>query len=607
MIAYFCNKRGSPCHGGVFVNLFDIFSEAERRKGGVMSNRWTEDQLTAYRQIGDIEVDKLVGDLIPKSGSESIGRLGYNYMVQLADEILDKPELVLSQKSQLSQHLRDMPQNLVDYYDPMEVPDWVDPEKFKIASRLWTENTLACVAALYAASLPACYLIKRGIPALYQSQKLLDDRYIYQRVYETSLFLDAVMEPDGLKIIEDTDTGYEKLVVETLNAVDQEGQWKQDGGQIRSMASGREPIEIDLQRFQEKFEQARGKRKRFVWGKGYITAKKVRFLHASMRYMLTQPHKVQPFGDRENPKTLSERLSQREKPWASEEQGVPVNQEDLAYTLLTFGLLVPEGLEKFGIHVSRAEKEAVLHLWRLVGHILGIRSELMTDNLDEARALFAMIQKRQAESSENGIALTRALMGFFDDYLPHIPGIANRLSATLMIQQLGLNQAEKIIPKDIIHAARVWWRQAIYGFLGLLVRTYFTVFARVRRRAAKRIHEASEVLIESWRGAFIRKPFFVPLNATTWIRQSGADPAFEKKLRGWRLRVFRTIAFGILFIAVSIIGIGSSLALYLYSAKAMWTALGIGVVAEGIYKLIFDWKLPAILRDRPQPKDRGSI
>ena len=57
-----------------------------------MSTRWTEAQLAEYRKIGDPEVDDLVEELIPKDGSESIGRLGYNYMVELADELLDSGE-----------------------------------------------------------------------------------------------------------------------------------------------------------------------------------------------------------------------------------------------------------------------------------------------------------------------------------------------------------------------------------------------------------------------------------------------------------------------------------------------------------------------------------
>ncbi len=567
-----------------------------------MANRWTEAQLTQYRQVGDVEVDKLVADVIPKNGSESVGRLGYNYMVDLADQILDKPELMLVQKSRLCEQLRAMPENLVDYYDPMEAPDWVDPQKLKIASKIWTENTMGCLLALYSASLPACYLIKRGIPALYQTRKLADDKYIYQRVYETSFFLEALMDTHGLQVIEDVQTGYEKLVVETLNAIDPSGNWKQDGGQIRATATGRESVEIDLAQFTERFQQAQGRPKRFIWGAGFIAAKKVRFLHASMRYMLTQYDKVTPFGDSQCPRTLSETLSQRNTAWDFNEYGVPVNQEDLAYTLLTFGLLIPDALEKFGIHHSDEEKQAFLHLWKLVGHIIGIREELLTDNLDEAWELYRLIQKDQAGSSDNGIALTQALIGVLDDYLPHIPGIANRLAATLMIHQLGLDQASKIIPKDLVAAARVGWRRGIYGVLGLLVRTYFTVFAPIRTRAAERIHEACEVLIESWRDAFIRRPFFVPLNATTWIRQSGADLAFERQLQVWRRHLLGTLALGLGFVAMSTIAMGSLPFLYFYSAKAFWGGIIVAVVGEGTYKVIFDWKLPAVFKERPKPK-----
>ncbi len=567
-----------------------------------MSRRWTEDQLTQYRKVGDPEVDDLVADLIPKDGTESIGRLGYNYMVELADQIFDKPELLLLQKSRLREQLQKMPERLVDYYDPMEAPEWADPGRFKMASDLWMQHTVACVVSLYAASLPACYLIKRGIPSLYQSRKLLDDKYIYQRVYETSLFLDAVMEPDGIKIIDDVHTDYEKLVVETLNALDKNGQWKQDGGRIRSMGQGSAPV--DLKRFRERFEQAQGRPKRFIWGKGYVAAKKVRFLHASMRYMLTHPERVRPFGSREHPQSLSETLSQRETPINIEEYGVPVNQEDLAYTLLTFGLLVPAGLEKFGIHSTREEKEAVLHLWKLIGHTLGIRSELMTDNLDEARALFAMIQKRQAETSENGIALTRALIGFLDDYLPHIPGIANRLSATLIIQQLGYDQASKIIPPEILRAARVFWRRMLYGVVGLMLKTYFTLFSRVLTRTADRIHQACEAFIKSWRGAFLRRPFFVPLNATTWVRQTGADPAFDEQLLSWRRRLFQTFGLSLLLLGASTLGFAWTVpAIYFYGlgSTAMWIGIGIGAVANIGYKVMLDVIVPSVCKERPEP------
>ncbi len=493
-----------------------------------------------------------------------------------------------------------MPENLVDYYEPIPAPDWVDPDKLKMASKLWTENTMSSLAMLYSASLPACYLLKRGITALYQSQKLRDSKYIFQRIYETGLFLEAVMDPGGLQVVEDIHLHYEKLVVETLNALDKDGKWTQDGHQIRS--TGRVSAPIDPQRFRARFEQAQGKPQRFIWGKGYITTKKVRFLHASMRYMLTHPDRIQAFGDRENPQSLSEALSQRQTPWDFEENGEPINQEDLAYTLLTFGLLIPDGLEKFGIHSSHEEKQAFLHMWKLVGHILGIKPELLTDNLDEAWELFRLVQTRQAESSEDGIVLTEALMGFLGDYLPNLPGLADRLSARLMIHQLGEEQASKILTKELLRSATRFWRKLIYGFCALLIRIYFTLFSRFLTKTETRMHQVSEEIIQSWRGAFVRRPFFVPVNATTWLRQAGVDPAFSDQLRAWRLRLFRTLAVGLVFLVISTLGIAAILpALFFYGRPGMWISIAIAVAAGILNNVMLDWALPALFKKRPQP------
>ena len=46
--------------------------------------------------------------------------------------------------------------------------------------------------------------------------------------------------------------------------------------------------QLDPQDVHDEVERLRNKSKRYLWGKGYINAKKVRFLHAAMRYMLIQ-------------------------------------------------------------------------------------------------------------------------------------------------------------------------------------------------------------------------------------------------------------------------------------------------------------------------------
>ena len=160
-------------------------------------------QLDAYRQVTDKEADDLVKKLIPKQSSEKIGPLGYNTMLLLADRLNEDPELALIGNSQLSQQLNKMPPDLVDYFKPMPAPDWVDTDKLRLGSELWRENTLMSLLALYSASLPACYLMKNGIPALYKTEKLAERQYIFQRIYETGLMLAATMDQDGIRIVED--------------------------------------------------------------------------------------------------------------------------------------------------------------------------------------------------------------------------------------------------------------------------------------------------------------------------------------------------------------------------------------------------------------------
>jgi len=84
--------------------------------------RWTDAHLTAMRQVGDPEVDDLVEKLLPKRGTESIGRLGYNYMLDLADQLLAAPALTLVEGSRLKTQLGAMPADLVNYFDPIEAP-----------------------------------------------------------------------------------------------------------------------------------------------------------------------------------------------------------------------------------------------------------------------------------------------------------------------------------------------------------------------------------------------------------------------------------------------------------------------------------------------------
>ena len=64
------------------------------------------------------------------------------------------------------------------------------------------------------------------------------------------------------------------------------------------------------------------------------------------------------------------------------EWGVPVNQEDLAGTLLTFSVVVLDALAKLGTTFSDEDADAYFHSWNCVGHVLGVDRRLICDTLD---------------------------------------------------------------------------------------------------------------------------------------------------------------------------------------------------------------------------------
>ncbi|QOY92669.1 DUF2236 domain-containing protein [Massilia sp. UMI-21] len=80
--------------------------------------------------------------------------------------------------------------------------------------------------------------------------------------------------------------------------------------------------------------------------------------------------------------------------WDAARDGLPCNQEQLAYTLFTFHYVYLRGLRRLGLGVQRADEEAYLHAWNVLGHMLGIERDQMAWNMDDAAARFAAIQAR---------------------------------------------------------------------------------------------------------------------------------------------------------------------------------------------------------------------
>ncbi|MBV6644087.1 MAG: DUF2236 domain-containing protein [Cyclobacteriaceae bacterium] len=91
---------------------------------------------------------------------------------------------------------------------------------------------------------------------------------------------------------------------------------------------------------------------------------------------------------------------------------VPINQEDMAGTNISFSLITMRALRKLGVPVMSQEKETYVQLWSFISKLLGTSRKLLPANVKEAVFLEKKIRKRQFRRSEEGMALTSALVTF---------------------------------------------------------------------------------------------------------------------------------------------------------------------------------------------------
>jgi hypothetical protein len=163
-------------------------------------------------------------------------------------------------------------------------------------------------------------------------------------------------------------------------------------------------------------------------GPGIVAAQKVRLMHAAVRHLILRRPEA---GNQ--PQTLARQLAQLD--WKSE-YGVPINQEDLAVTLMTFSHVVLRGFRTFGVGLSPEQEAAYVHCWNVVGHIMGIEQALLPENPGAASFLFETIKRRQAARTEDGRSLTASLTAFMQGLDPHPAFVTQRLPRLLMRELL---------------------------------------------------------------------------------------------------------------------------------------------------------------------------
>lgn len=96
--------------------------------------------------------------------------------------------------------------------------------------------------------------------------------------------------------------------------------------------------------------------------------------------------------------------------WKHDDWGLPINQADLVSTNLLFSTVFVLGLRAYGHIITKREADALVHFWRYVGFLMGIRLDLLPKDFDDACQLVYLAGTTQPAGDEDSKKLAAALL-----------------------------------------------------------------------------------------------------------------------------------------------------------------------------------------------------
>lgn len=242
------------------------------------------------------------------------------------------------------------------------LPDWADPAKIARAETLFMDyGALSCIL-LFCSSLPECYVVPDLSAVLHVAGQL--EQHTEYRIRATAAMIFPVMMKGGLTSPE---------------------------------------------------------------GSGIAQVLKVRLIHATIRNLILHGDPldaragsaVAPLPALLGSKNMHEALFAHG--WDTAADGLPCNQEELAYTLLTFGFVFLRSLRRLGLGLRPDDELAYLHAWNVVGHVLGIERALMAQTMEQSETLLARMQARgraDTVAPDPRPGLGQALMQTMEQVIP---------------------------------------------------------------------------------------------------------------------------------------------------------------------------------------------
>lgn len=95
--------------------------------------------------------------------------------------------------------------------------------------------------------------------------------------------------------------------------------------------------------------------------------------------------------------------------WNEEAWGLPINQVDMQATYLAFGVVQLLSLRTTGVLMRQRDADAVMHLWRYIGWLMGVEERWLCDDEATGRVLLYQNLLSQAPADDSSVQLGRAL------------------------------------------------------------------------------------------------------------------------------------------------------------------------------------------------------
>jgi len=228
-------------------------------------------------------------------------------------------------------------------------------------------------------------------------------------------------------------------------------------------------------------------------GPGLRALIKVRLMHAAIRQLVLRRHEIGPalvvepsvgtggldamreekfFARFVVPET--EQSDGAVAPWDVARDGVPVNQEQLAATLLTFSYVTIEALARFGVRLSDAHRRAFMHRWNVIGHVLGVDETITTrlERVSDAAALFERAMARNRRRTVDGPELAAALLRYFESNIARRAPVFSRLGGQrvprILMRDLSGEQTAAVLDVQLANGDRLlryplWLLLLVFG------------------------------------------------------------------------------------------------------------------------------------------------